>query len=57
MGEFIEKLYALPAAVLASAADGRVTIKFVARKELAGGLFDVRLLRPTVGEKTGAISK
>ncbi len=45
-GEFVEKRYDVPAAVLASAADGRVTIKFVARKGLAGGVYDVRLLRP-----------
>lgn len=44
-GEFIEKQYAIPAAVVASAPDGRVTIRFVAKKVLAGGLFDVRLLR------------
>ena len=45
-GEFVEKLYAIPVAVLASAADGRVTIRFVAKAQLAGGVFDVRLLRP-----------
>ncbi|MBK9991036.1 MAG: glycoside hydrolase family 127 protein [Verrucomicrobia bacterium] len=44
-GEFIEKQYAIPATVVASAPDGRVTIRFVAKKILAGGLFDVRLLR------------
>lgn len=44
-GEFIEKQYAIPTAVIASAPDGRVTVRFVARQVLAGGLFDVRLLR------------
>lgn len=46
IGDFVEKRYALPAGVLASAPDGRVTIRFVAKKVLAGGVFDVRLLRP-----------
>jgi hypothetical protein len=32
--------------VLAAAKDGRVTIKFVAKVWLAGGVFDVRLMRP-----------
>jgi hypothetical protein len=45
IGEFVEKLYEIPPTVVASASDGRVTIRFVARKVLAGGVFDVRLLR------------
>ncbi len=45
IGEFIDKQYAIPAAALAAASDGRITIRFVAKKVLAGGLFDVRLLR------------
>lgn len=45
VGEFVEKRYAIPAAVVASAPDGRVTVRFVAKKGLAGGVFDVRLLR------------
>ena len=45
IGEFVEKRYEIPSAVVASAPDGRVTIRFVARKGLAGGVFDVRLLR------------
>jgi DUF1680 family protein len=45
VGEFVEKLYEIPAAVAASAPDGRITIRFVAKKGLAGGVFDVRLLR------------
>ncbi len=44
-GFFIEKLYSIPAEVLASAPDGKLTIKLVARKWLAGGVYDVRLLR------------
>ena len=46
-GEFIEKFYAIPAPVLAAAPGGRVTVKFVARKWLAGGVYDVRLVRST----------
>ena len=56
-GEFVEKRYEMPAAVVASAPDGRVTIRFVAKKVLAGGVFDVRLLRPTGMVKTVNISK
>ncbi|HNX05075.1 MAG TPA: glycoside hydrolase family 127 protein, partial [Opitutales bacterium] len=43
--EFIEKRYEIPAAVLADARDGRITIRFEGRNTLAGGLYDVRLLR------------
>jgi len=57
IGEFVEKRYEIPAAVAASAPDGRVTIKFVAKKELAGGVFDVRLLKPSVAGKTVAAPK
>ncbi|HUG10888.1 MAG TPA: glycoside hydrolase family 127 protein, partial [Opitutaceae bacterium] len=45
-GEFVEKFYDIPAAVLASAPDGRVTIRLVAKRVLAGGIYDMRLLRP-----------
>jgi hypothetical protein len=44
-GEFIEKKYSIPPAVLAAGKAGRVVIRFVAKQGLAGGLFDVRLLR------------
>lgn len=43
--EFVEKRYAIPADVLASAPDGRLTVRFVARVWLAGGVYDVRLMR------------
>jgi hypothetical protein len=49
-GNFIEKRYTIPAAVLASAPEGRVTIKFVARNGLAGGVYDVRLMKPSAHE-------
>lgn len=45
-GEFIAKRYPIPAEVLSAGTDGRVTIKFVATEWLAGGLFDVRLMKP-----------
>jgi DUF1680 family protein len=44
-GDFIEKFYPIPDSVIASASDG-LTIKFVAKNWLAGGVYDVRLLRP-----------
>jgi len=44
-GEFIEKNYSIPPTVLAAGKAGRVVIRFVAKQGLAGGLFDVRLLR------------
>lgn len=44
-GEFVEKRYSIPADVLA-AANGRLVVKFVGIESLAGGIFDLRLLRP-----------
>ncbi len=45
-GQFIEKRYAIPSDVLATTTDGRVTVKFAAKVGLAGGVFDVRLMKP-----------
>jgi DUF1680 family protein len=45
-GEFMTKRYPIPEDVLKAAPKGRVTIQFVATRQLAGGLFDVRLMRP-----------
>ena len=45
-GQFDEKRYSIPADVLATATNGRVTIKFTAPTGLAGGIFDVRLMKP-----------
>jgi hypothetical protein len=45
IGEFVEKRYPIPSSVLTSAPNGRLVIRFVAKKILAGGVFDVRLLR------------
>ncbi len=45
-GEFFEKQYPLPPAVLDAAKDGHVVIRFAGRDgSLAGGVFDVRLMR------------
>jgi len=47
IGEFFEQRYALPAELLKAAKDGRLVIRFRAHENsLAGGLFDLRLLRP-----------
>jgi DUF1680 family protein len=47
MGEFFDVRYQLPAGLLKAARDGRLVIRFRAHENsLAGGLFDVRLLRP-----------
>ncbi|HYW79350.1 MAG TPA: glycoside hydrolase family 127 protein, partial [Thermoguttaceae bacterium] len=43
--EFVAKRYPIPQQVLKAAPDRRVTIEFVATRWLAGGLFDVRLMR------------
>jgi hypothetical protein len=43
-GDFVEKRYAIPAAVLAAAPGGRLAIRFAAPQGLAGGVYDVRLL-------------
>lgn len=45
-GQFFEKRYPLPADVLATTTNGRITIKFTAPSGLAGGVFDVRLMKP-----------
>lgn len=45
-GHFIERRYPIPADLLASAGNGRLTVKFSVRRWLAGGLFGVRLLGP-----------
>ena len=45
-GEFIRKSYPIPADVVKNASEGRITIQFKATQWLAGGLYDVRLLKP-----------
>jgi len=46
-GEFFERRYPIPPGVISAAPNGRVTIRFSARPgSPAGGVFDVRLMRP-----------
>ncbi|MBN2683779.1 MAG: glycoside hydrolase family 127 protein [Pontiellaceae bacterium] len=47
---FIEKRYTIPREILEKAGDNRITVRFVATRQLAGGLFDVRLLKPGAPE-------
>ncbi|HOQ05311.1 MAG TPA: glycoside hydrolase family 127 protein [Anaerohalosphaeraceae bacterium] len=47
---FIEKRYPIPAEILRAAAGKRLTVRFAAKRWLAGGLYDVRLLRPGAPE-------
>lgn len=44
-GAFVSKQYAIPSEIIDAAPEGRLTVRFVATRQLAGGLFDVRLLR------------
>ncbi len=44
-GEFFTNRYPIPADVLPIASDGRVTFRFVATRWLAGGVYDVRLMK------------
>jgi len=47
---FVEKRYPLPADLLAEAGTTRLTVRFQAKQQLAGGLYDVRLLKPGAPE-------
>jgi len=47
---FIEKRYPIPSDILQAAGNGRLTIQFAAKQRLAGGLYDVRLLKPGTPE-------
>lgn len=47
---FVEKRYPIPSEILQAAGDGRVTVRFTAKRWLAGGLYDVRLLKPDAPE-------
>ncbi len=44
-GEFLAKRYAIPAKVLEEAPDGRVTVRFAATEWLAGGIYELRLMK------------
>lgn len=45
-GAFMSKRYPLPKELLETAPDGRLTVKFQAKTWLAGGVFEVRLMKP-----------
>ena len=47
---FIEKRYPIPSEVLQAAGNDRITVRFTVKQQLAGGLYDVRLLRPGTPE-------
>jgi len=44
---FIEKRYPIPSDILQAAGKGRLTVRFTVKRWLAGGLYDVRLLKPS----------
>jgi len=48
--DFVEKRYPIPSEILQAAGAGRLTVRFTARRGLAGGLYDVRLLKPDAPE-------
>jgi hypothetical protein len=51
-GEFFERRYQLPEAVISVGAHARLTIRFSAHAgSIAGGVFDVRLMRPVTPAK------
>jgi len=43
--EFVEKTYPIPGQAMAKAVNGRLTVKFVAKEGVAGGIFGLRLTR------------
>lgn len=45
-GRFFEVRYPLSTAALSTAKDGKLTVRFVGRQSIAGGLYDLRLLKP-----------
>jgi DUF1680 family protein len=47
---FIEKRYPIPADIIQAAGNSRLTVRFAAKQGLAGGLYDVRLLKPGTAE-------
>lgn len=49
-GKFFEKHYPLPADVLAATTNGRVIIKFASKVWVAGGVYNVRLMRPDASD-------
>ena len=49
-GEFIERTYPIAGQAMGRAVNGRITVKFVAKEGVAGGVFGLRLTRANVGQ-------
>lgn len=47
---FIEKRYPIPSEILQAAGNDRLSVRFTAKRWLAGGVYDVRLLKPDDSE-------
>jgi len=45
-GEFITRRFSIPENLLSQAKDGKLTVKFTATKWVAGGIFDLRFMKP-----------
>lgn len=45
-GEFVTKRFPIPKNLLSQAKDGKLTVKFTATQWVAGGIFDVRFMKP-----------
>ncbi|HXS69793.1 MAG TPA: DUF6805 domain-containing protein, partial [Candidatus Polarisedimenticolia bacterium] len=43
--EFFEKTYPIPGQAMGKAVNGRITVKFVAKQWVAGGIYGLRLMR------------
>ena len=49
-GEFIERRYPVPEAVISASGGGKITFRFAATRQVAGGVFDVRLMKRGAGQ-------
>ena len=48
-GRFIRKRYPIPAAILNTATEGKLHVRFTAKVQVAGGVFEVRLMKRNAG--------
>ena len=48
--EFIERTYPIAGQAMGKAVNGRITVKFVAKNGVAGGVFGLRLMRANAGQ-------
>ena len=53
-GRFVEKRFVIPPAMLSGAKNGRITVRFSATRWVAGGIFDVRLMKGGAGAGSGS---